>query len=159
MLEFDPAIVLAGCGATSREQVIHSLVNAMEDAGYVTAAYLDNVLARENRYPTGLPTEGMHVAIPHGMNGDGILKPGVGVAQLCAPVSFRNMADPEEELGVELIFLLANREADAQLADLRDLMECFCEEELLYRLRQAQSAQELADLLTNACSANACRTD
>lgn len=156
MLEFDPQIVLMDCTAQCREEVIGALVCAMEKAGYVTAAYTGNVLARENRYPTGLPTQGVRVAIPHGMNADGILRQGIGIARLTAPVKFCNMADANEELDVELVFLLANREADAQVEDLRALMECFSQDDLLLGLKEAKDARELICLLQGACERNAC---
>jgi mannitol/fructose-specific phosphotransferase system IIA component (Ntr-type) len=75
MLEFDPQIVLMDCTAQCREEVSGALVCAMEKAGYVTAAYTGNVLARENRYPTGLPTQGVR-GYPHGKNADGNLSRG-----------------------------------------------------------------------------------
>lgn len=156
MLEFDSRIVLMDCRAQCREEVIGALVCAMEQAGYVTAAYTANVLTRESRYPTGLPTQGVRVAIPHGMNADGILRQGIGIAKLLAPVKFINMADANEELDVELVFLLANREADAQVEDLRALMECFSQEELLLGLKEATDAAELICLLRGACEQNAC---
>ncbi len=156
MLEFDPEIVLMDCTAQCREEVISTLVNKMEVAGYVTSAYTENVLLREKSYPTGLPTEGVRVAIPHGMNADGILRQGIGIAKLTSPVTFCNMADANEELDVELVFLLANREAEAQLNDLRSLMECFSEADFLCQLKKANTAHELIMLLQEACAANDC---
>lgn len=147
MLEFDRNNVLMGCVAENKEQVIQALVCAMEKSGFVTADYAQNVLDRERDYPTGLPTEGVKVAIPHGSSADGILRPGVGVAVLKSAVAFANMVDCTDLLDVELVFLLANKDPQDQLEDLQKLMECFSDEELLLRLKCAKDADDLLSIL------------
>jgi len=48
---------------------------------------------------------------------------------------------------VEIVFVLCNSDPDKQLDDLRSLMDCLSEAELLKNIRNSKSEAEVADLL------------
>ncbi len=149
MLVLESQNVILNVAAATREEVIKILVDRLGENGYVTPAYLGDVLDRENRYPTGLPTEGVPVSIPHGMTSEGVIAPAVGIAILASPVPFCCMGCETEELQVEIVFLIANKNPEAQLQDLRQLMKCFGSRKLLNSIRAAGSPDVVIDLLKN----------
>ena len=61
------------------------------DAGFVHESYKDAVIERERVFPTGLPTQGINVAIPH-TDSIHVKKEGFLVGVLEQPVTFEMMA-------------------------------------------------------------------
>lgn len=140
MVVLDEQNLLLDCQAASREEAIRLLAARLEQNGYTDEGYVDAVLEREASYPTGLPTDDVCTALPHAAYSH-IAKTGVAVARLTNPVAFRSMDGSEEPLDVSLIFLLANASgSDGHLADLQELMGCFCREGLLKDLMAAKDA-------------------
>ena len=54
--------------ASTKEEVISLLADALEKQGFVKDTYKDAILVREKEYPTGLPSTSPVVAIPHADN-------------------------------------------------------------------------------------------
>lgn len=52
------------------------------------------------------------------------------------PVTFQNMADPDEGLNVSVVFMLANRDPEEQIQTLRNLATLFGQPEKLVELRE-----------------------
>ena len=65
----------------------------------------------------------------------------LGVAVLRQPVTFQNMADPDEGLDVMLVFMLANRDPEEQIQTLRNLAVLFGQPEKLIELRDQSTLQ------------------
>jgi len=145
MLHIDEKNIRLGLIAEDRDDCIRKICAVMAGNGYVGGDYADAVIEREKMYPTGLPTEGTIVAIPHAAEGE-VLRTGVGIAVLESPVGFYNIADPEELLMAEVVFVLANFEPGKQLDDLRSLMECLSEPEMLKGIRYAACASEIVEI-------------
>ncbi len=106
MLRFNKEFVLVGFDAEDSDAVIQALARRLHDAGLVEAEYGAATIERERHHATGLPTRPFPIAFPHA-DADGVIESALAVATLKRPVGFRNMADPEEELPVELVIMLA----------------------------------------------------
>ena len=145
MITLDERNICLGLKADDRDDCIRKICAVMAENGYVGADYADAVIARENDYPTGVPTEGVIVAIPHSNKGE-VFRTGVGVAVLASPVGFYNMVDPDSLLMAELVFVLANYDPGKQLDDLSALMGCFSDAEILKKFRNVNTAAELVTL-------------
>jgi PTS system galactitol-specific IIA component len=143
---FDEKTVLVGVDEPSREQVLTKLTQLLIENGYAQLGYLEAVLAREHAFPTGLPTEPVGVAIPHG-TASCVLKSGVAVGVLAQPIDFQEMGSPANTLKVKVVFVLAIREAESQTKVLSQLMELFQKRGLLERISRAQDAQSIVELL------------
>ena len=71
----------------------------------------------------------------------GVNQSALGVAVLHQPVKFQNMADPDEDLDVLLVFMLANREPEEQIQTLKNLAVLFGQPEKLVELRDQATLQ------------------
>jgi len=69
------------------------------------------------------------------------------VAVLHEPVTFQNMADPDEGLDVRLVFMLANRDPEEQIQTLRNLAVLFGQPEKLDELRNQTTLPEVESWL------------
>jgi PTS system galactitol-specific IIA component len=134
MLRFEESFVLADLEAADSDQVINELAERLHQAGMVNERYADATIEREIHHPTGLPTRPFPIAFPHA-DADGVLESALAVACLKYPVTFKNMADPDEDLAVEIVIMLANKSPEEQIQTLRSLAELFGEVEKLSELR------------------------
>jgi len=142
----DRDALLLDVEAGNAADAIGLLAARLEASGRVRGTYRDAVIAREAIMPTGLPLGAINVAIPH-TDVEHVIRPGVGLAVLRAPVQFASMDDPDERLDVRIVFALALTEKNAQIAMLQAIMELIQDEDALGRLAAARDpAQALAAL-------------
>ena len=116
--------VLTGLEASDKSEAIHALATLFINKGYVKDSFVDAVLLREEKFPTGLRTLDVHVAIPH-CDIEHCIKPGIAVSVLSSPVRFTEMATNDQFVDVEIIFLLAITEPDQQVVWLARLVTLF----------------------------------
>jgi PTS system galactitol-specific IIA component len=114
--------------------------------GYVKSTYPDAVVAREGEYPTGLPTDGAGVAIPH-CDASQVIVPTLAVATLAEPVLFGAMGGGPAQVPVEVIIMLAINDPSAQLDVLRQISNIVQNPALLRRLKHAGTDKEVIQVL------------
>jgi PTS system galactitol-specific IIA component len=147
MLKLQKSFVIVDLEALDSDTVIQALAGRLHQAGMVDANYSSATIERERHHATGLPTRPFPIAFPHA-DAEGVIESALAVAILKEPVSFKNMADPEEELPVELAIMLANKRPEEQVETLRKLAELFGEAEKLSELRELSDTVEIVDWLT-----------
>lgn len=146
MLEFNESLIAFDLQAKNAKEVIDLLSGSMYAQGLVSAEYGAQTWARELEHPTGLPTKPFCIAFPHA-DAQGVNRSALGVAVMHQPVKFQNMADPDESLDVELIFMLANRDPEEQIQTLRNLAVLFGQPEKLVELRNQVTLKGAASWL------------
>jgi PTS system galactitol-specific IIA component len=146
MLTIDPSLILLEMDAPDSTAVIRALSSQLHALDLVAAEYGEATITREATHPTGLPTRPFCIAFPHA-DAEGVLQSALAVATLKNPVKFRNMADPDEELEVRIVFLLANRDPEEQVQALRRLALVFGQADKLVELRSLASPASAANWL------------
>ena len=134
MLVLEESFIHINLEAESSNEVIEVLSDSLYAAGMVGSKYAEDTIAREMEHPTGLPTKPFSIAFPHA-DAQGVSQSALAVALLKEPVTFRNMGDPEEDLLVEIVIMLANKEPEEQIETLRSLATLFGQPEKLSELR------------------------
>jgi PTS system galactitol-specific IIA component len=147
MLKLQESFVIVDLEAPNSDAVIQELAGRLHQAGMVEAEYAAATIEREKHHATGLPTRPFPIAFPHA-DADGVVESALAVAILKEPVAFKNMADPEEELPVELAIMLANKSPEEQVDTLRKLAELFGQAEKLAELRGLSDTLEIVEWLT-----------
>ena len=142
----DESLVRLGLRASGNCEVMRVLANLLYARGAVKAEYSDKVCERELKYPTGLPTAGIYVAIPHA-DAEWVNFGAIAVATLAEPVMFCNMADPQEKLPVEIVMMLAIADADKQVQMLQQVVQVISNEPMLRALKSATDASQVARTL------------
>ena len=146
MIKFEESFVIAELEAENSDQVINQLAGCLCQAGLVEEYYGQATIDRELEHPTGLPTRPFPIAFPHA-DADGVKHSALAVACLKNPVKFKNMADPDEDLDVEIVIMLANRSPEEQIETLRNLAELFGEPEKLAELKTITKSCGIVDWL------------
>ncbi len=140
-------LVLLEYEARSAEDVLQALVDILHNDGAVKETYFDAMLAREKEFPTGLPTEGIKVALPHA-GVEHVNYSALAVATLKHPVEFGEMGGlPESRLNVEIVLMLANADPEEQVQTLRKLVDMFDEPGALLALKSAKNPAEAVHLI------------
>lgn len=117
---------------------------------YINDKYIQDVIEREKRWPTALPTQPVAVAIPHGEHTENIYKSAISACLLKRPVCFRESGGEEtNKLEVVLIFILAIKNNEGQTDVLRQLMGVISDQNILKALLKAETEQEFANIFNH----------
>lgn len=144
----DKKLFLHNLEASNNIEAIQIIAKNMERYGYVKSSYSDAVVQREEVYPTGLQTSLFGVAIPH-TDSEHVLKDSVAIATLKSPIPFTMMGTSDQQVQVEIIFMLAIKEPHGQLQLLQELTEVFQNEACLNGIKSAHDADEVIAILKN----------
>lgn len=129
--------------AADSKDVITHLGGLLYDAGYVRETFVDAALDRESRLPTGLPLSGdINAAIPH-TEVEHVLKPGLAVATLSAPVIFQNMVSPEEGVPCQLVFVMALDQPKSQIEMLQEIAGILQDPGCIEKLMSANNVEDV----------------
>jgi PTS system galactitol-specific IIA component len=140
-------LVLVHYPAANRYDILHALADLLFQCGATKDTYCQAMLDREALYPTGLPTEGIRVALPHA---DALYVnfSALAVATLQKSVQFQEMGgEPDSLLDVEIVLMLANADPEEQVETLRMLVDFFDEPSVLESLLKAETPAQIVSLL------------
>lgn len=128
---------------SEKADVIRAMATVVGDAGraHDVEQLVADALAREDTSPTGLPG---HIAIPHCRTA-GVEEPTLGFARLATPVEFGAKDGP-----ADLVFLIAAPAGgdSTHLQLLTKLARALVKGAFTDSLRQAESAEEVVDLIS-----------
>ena len=132
-----------------QEEAIQTMAQVFIQDGVVKDTYLQAVLSREKKYPTGLPAEAYAIAIPHA-EAIHSNRAAISVGVLKHPVAFHQMGSPDIILQVELLFMLAVNDPHAQIEFLKNMMRLIQDKQTLLKIKNTHSKQCIAELLDKA---------
>ncbi|MCT4565701.1 MAG: PTS sugar transporter subunit IIA [Maledivibacter sp.] len=141
-----PELIYFDVEAEDNEDLIAKLASSLEKEGYVKETYRGAVIEREKNYPTGLRTNGVHVAIPH-TDSNHVNKTAIVVANLKKAIKFKEMGLNTGEVDAELVFLLAVKNPKNQVDTLSKLMAVFSDGEKLLKIKNSEEKREIIDIL------------
>ncbi|MFZ7134600.1 MAG: PTS sugar transporter subunit IIA [Eubacteriales bacterium] len=133
--------------ADDRTDLLSKLSNILKERGFVKDTFLEAVLERESKFPTGIPTVEVKIAIPH-TDISHVNKPCITIAKLKKAIIFREMGSHANEIEVELVFMLAVNAPKDQLKVLQKIIGMFCKPEILIALRDSTTPKEIIDIIT-----------
>jgi PTS system galactitol-specific IIA component len=118
-----PEAISLQLAARNSEEVIRSLGSRLFQLGCVKEDFIEATLKREASMPTGLPLNGVvNAAIPH-VDIEYVNRPALALATLQEPVIFQNMVEPEEDVPVQLVIMLALDQPKSQIETLQEVAE------------------------------------
>lgn len=142
----DMDLVLTGMEAADSSDAIRRLGDLLFRRGYVDDRFVDAALDRETRFPTGLPTEPIQIALPHA-EVEFVHTSKVAIGVLRRPVAFQRMDDPASAVEAKAVFVLAIADAKTQVLALQQLADLFQDGVTLQQVAAAQSAGEALEAM------------
>ena len=138
-------LIELGITETEKEAVIKILADKLKAEGFVKDGYFENVIKREEEFPTGLPTV-IPVALCH-TEAEYVNQSAMAVGTLAQPVEFHEMGTPERNIKAEIVFLLALKDPKDQISYLKTMVTVFKSKETLETIRDATDKQALLTFL------------
>lgn len=139
-------LVLLDKNFHSADQFFDFTFPILSNGGYVKDSFLTAIKYRESVYPTALPTEPYVVAMPH-TDIEHVIKPFIFVTRVKSAVPWCEMANNDNVLKANFIFLLGFIEKNGHIDLLQKLMSCFVNPSFLASLYQAKNTSEILKLL------------
>ena len=142
----DQDLIEINLEAVDNKEVIEKLSKILLEKNLVKSNYKDEVLKREDNFPTGLNSGYIRFAIPH-TEAKFVNKTAMAVAVLKDTVSFNKMENKNENLDVKLVFLLAVNDPNNQVKVLQKLMGGMQNKELVDTIINSRSKEEILDII------------
>lgn len=138
----DESLVLLNVEAADWQDAVRKGAQPLVDNGKVTPGYVDDIVKGVlDLGPYIVITE--HVALPHARPECGALESAVGIVTLKDPVEFGSAEnDP-----VKFLFPLAAKDNGSHLSALQSLVELLSDPDFFAQLENAQTAQEVVELV------------
>lgn len=133
--------------ATSALDALEAIANLGYKSGLVKDSWLAAVLAREQDFPTGLPTP-IPVAIPH-TDSTHVIGDGIGFFRLVDPVNFGEMGSLGTQLPVRIIIPLLITDPKQQVPLLVSVINFLQDENFVKKLLDSSSNTEIEALLNS----------
>lgn len=141
---FHPMLVDLSLEASTEEEVFEKIGERLKELGYVNEGYLDGIKQREQRFPTGLITQYLNIALPHS-DPEFVEKPFIYIVRLTEDVECRQMGD-NREMNIKNLFFLGIKEGREQVGLLQSFMNLFMEESFVERYITTKSEEEVYQL-------------
>ncbi len=138
--------VLAKVECKDKTEVLTKLGGLLEQKGYVKDTYIQAIIDREAVYPTGLPTGGVAVAIPH-TDCIHVNEKAICVGVLEKPVTFTMMGSTDEYVEAGVIFMLAIHDPNLQVPMLQSLIKLCEDGEVLQKLQKLEDEAEICEMI------------
>ncbi|KYD04369.1 PTS sugar transporter subunit IIA [Geobacillus sp. 44B] len=145
---FDESLILKDVNVNNREELLKIMAINLFEKGLVKESFIEAVIEREKNSATGLPTNGVSVAIPH-TDSEHVNKNAISVAILKEPVKFGVMGERSAETPVQIVFMLAINKEDSHLVLLQKLMGIFQNKEELQFLMSEENRTNIKNRLAN----------
>jgi len=130
------------------KEVIRYLSTHLREKDFVKQEFMNEVLKRELKNPTGLYLGDINVAIPH-TEAKYVNKSGIAIATLKTPIKFRKMDDPEETIPVHIVFLIAVNNPKNYVKLLSKLTSSFSDKVFVKSLYSTRDSTEFVELIKN----------
>lgn len=130
---------------TKKEEILKHLYELLLKQDLIKSEFYEHLIKRESEFPTGLTTSVMGVAIPH-TEPDHVKKDSIALAILKEPVIFKEMTNPDNEVKVRIIFLLALTDATKHLKILQRIINVIKDSSLLEEML-SKNEEELFELI------------
>lgn len=134
---------ISGLETKTDKETIEVLSNILIKNEDVLPAYTSSVIEAEINLATGIDLNSISIAIPHTNNAELINNTAVAIGILKKPVSFGSMIVVSETTPVSIVFLLAVKGINEQLAVIARLMKALQNEEWVDDFCKASSENDM----------------
>ena len=140
-------LIKLGMMEASKEEAIKALAAGLYALDYVREGYVENVIKREETFPTGLPTS-IPIAICH-TEAQYVKQSALAVGTLVTPIAFLEMGTPERTVNAEIVFLLALNDPKQQVPFLKKMASLFKDHAMLETIRDSKDPSKLVEIFKN----------
>jgi PTS system galactitol-specific IIA component len=146
-LIIDERIILTDLYAQDGSELFHIVGKKLYEADFVTDRFVDEIIKREEKYPTGLPTK-IPISLCH-TDSEHIKQQFLTLATLKNPIPFHEMGNSENVHDVKIAFFLGIIDKKEHMTFLRKITNLVRSEEILTTIHETKSAKLIKEILIN----------
>ena len=146
-ITFNEELILKINGKKQDVEVLAYMAEYLQSKGLVKDSYSKAITDREAEFPTGLFTGNINIAIPHA-DTEHVEKAAICVGVLEEPIIFRAMDDPDKELEIRLIIMLALKEAHGHIEMLQKVVELIKDQEALNKVIESSDSSIIYQIIS-----------
>lgn len=143
---FHKNLIFLNYESSNQVTLLNEFSQILYEKGYVKNSYAKAIIEREEKFPTGLNTPGVKLAMPHTYP-QHVLKSAILVATLKQPIIFKEMGNASNTVNAQLIFMLAVTDPKGHLSILSKLLSIFSDEAKLSDIYHTQDKIALIEKL------------
>jgi PTS system galactitol-specific IIA component len=144
---FNDSLIVKLNNVKTDKEVLSEIADNLYDKGYVKEGYKQAILEREAEFPTGIFTGGINVAIPHA-DVNFVNQASIAVGILDEPVKFHVMDEPENEIDVNLIIMLALKEAHGHIEMLQKVVSLIQNQESIKEILSSDDLKTVYKIIS-----------
>lgn len=144
--ELKESLIFTKLSAVNYQEVMEKIGGALIQEGYGKESYVKALIDREAEFPTGLDVDGIGVAIPH-TDVSHVKRQGVAIAVLKQPVTFLQMGTDDEEVEVEIVFMLAVVNPSEHMERLQRILAMIQDTKVLQKLKKAKTKTQMIEIV------------
>lgn len=144
--ELDESLIFTKVKAQNWEEILKIAGNAMQNKGYARESYVQELINREIKYPTGIDMGETGIAIPHTDISE-VKKEGMAIITLEDPVAFGQMGTEKGQVMVEIVLVLAIKGSGNQVEHLKQIMSLIQDKEVRDKLKNAKNSHSIVDII------------
>lgn len=145
-IKFDESQVVMIHEKLDQKEVFKKLADLLNEKGYTKDSYYEAICEREKAFPTGLYTEGINVAIPH-CDVKNVNEAAICVGVLEQPAQFARMDDPEAMIDVQLVVMLALKEAHGHIGMLQKVISLIQNQEVVRQMIESKDKKVIYETI------------
>lgn len=130
---------------STKEDLLNSISDYLIAHEYVKPQFKQEILKREYQFPTGLVTKTINVSIPHS-EAEYVLRESVIIIIHPEKVAFNRMDSPDEEIEVEVSFVLLIKDKNRHIRVLQQLARLL-QWEGLQNIKNCSTKEDVEQLL------------
>lgn len=142
----DRDLILINNKSKTKHQLFKNVSDILNKKNIVKDSYYNALLEREKKFPTGINTEPINVAIPHTDN-KYINKSSLMIVKMNDPVIFNQMDDKNKKVNAEVVFFILINEKEKQSEFLGKLIMAFQNPEFLKSIKESNDKKVILNLV------------
>ena len=150
-ISINDTCVLTDSHAHTKEDIIRQLSECLYQEGYVKESFEKAVMTREERFPTGLKIGRYNVAIPH-TEPEYVNTSSIAIATLNQRINFQRMDNYDEEVGVDIVLLLALNQGHTHMEALSSIINMCQKEDVIDTFMKTKDKREIVNIVKERLS-------
>lgn len=143
----DERLIDLDVSAETEVELFEKIGRTLKELNFVNDGYINGIKERESKFPTGLITPYLNIALPHS-DTQYIENPFIYVVRLNEPISVKQMGD-NQDMEVQHLFFLGIKEPSKQVGLLSMLMMMFQDESFVTEFKNTKNNKDVYQLLLN----------
>lgn len=144
---FNESLIINLSDLNTNNEALSVIADHLYEKGYVKEGYKNAILKREAEFPTGLFTGGLNVAIPHA-DVNFVNEASIAIGILKKPIKFRAMDEPENEIDVSLIIMLALKEAHGHIQMLQRVVNLIKNQDSIKKIISCNDVNKINEIIS-----------